>query len=171
MLLRDKGIKAPRQAPIARRSAPGAPARLSFAQQRLWIIDRLEPGSASYNIPLSLRLSGRLDVPALLAAMAEVVRRHEALRTTFATFSASDGSPVQVVHPPSAGAAGAAQPGAVVDLAALPTLPPLPTVERDRELRRLAAEEAARPFDLQRGPLVRLTLIHLGPAEHVRQNP
>ncbi|HVR96984.1 MAG TPA: amino acid adenylation domain-containing protein, partial [Thermoanaerobaculia bacterium] len=101
------------------------------------------------NIPVSLRLTGRLDLPALLAAMAEVVRRHEALRTTFAE---RDGTPFQVVHPPPARA------GAVVDLAALP--------ERDYELRRLAVEEAERPFDLERGPLVRLTLIRLGDAEH-----
>ncbi|HVR95630.1 MAG TPA: condensation domain-containing protein, partial [Thermoanaerobaculia bacterium] len=149
LLLRDKGVKAPQRAPITRRSDFATPARLSFAQQRLWIIDRLEPGSASYNIPVTLRLLGRLDVPALLAAMAEVVRRHEALRTTFAE---NDDTPLQVVHPPPARA------GAVVDLAELP--------ERDRELQRLVKEEAARPFDLQRGPLVRLTLIRLGEAEH-----
>ncbi|MFL5540369.1 MAG: condensation domain-containing protein, partial [Longimicrobiaceae bacterium] len=74
----------------------GGPAPLSFAQERLWFIDRLEPGSAVYNIPVAWRLAGALDERALERALGEIVRRHEALRTTFGEV---DGSPVQVVAP------------------------------------------------------------------------
>ncbi len=125
---------------------------LSFAQERLWVIDRMEPGSAAYNIPAALRLSGRLDVAALEHALSEVVRRHEALRTTLAE---RGGRPVQVVHP----AAPVVLP--VADLSALPD------AERGAALRRLAAEEAARPFDLAAGPLLRVALLRLGGEEHV----
>src|SRR3954454_13582114 len=72
----------------------GAP--LSFAQERLWFIDRLEPGSAVYNVPVAWRLEGALDGAALERALGEIVRRHESLRTTFREV---DGSPVQVIAP------------------------------------------------------------------------
>src|SRR5688572_28812632 len=72
----------------------GGPAPLSFAQERLWFIDRLEPGSAVYNLPVAWRLGGVLDEVALERALGEVVRRHESLRTVFAEV---DGSPVQVI--------------------------------------------------------------------------
>ncbi len=119
----------------------------SSGQRRLWFIDRLEPGSPLYNIPLALRLTGGLDEPALAAALAEIVRRHEALRTTF---DVEDDEPVQVVAPPGAFHVE------TIDLAAMPA------AERREEARRLAAAEAARPFDLERGPLLRATLLRLG---------
>src|SRR5918994_6812467 len=72
---------------------------LSFAQQRLWFLHRLDPASPAYNIPAALRLRGRLDVAALQRSLAEIARRHEALRTTFAEM---DGRPVQVVAPAGA---------------------------------------------------------------------
>ncbi|HSG40129.1 MAG TPA: condensation domain-containing protein, partial [Thermoanaerobaculia bacterium] len=72
---------------------------LSFAQQRLWFLDRLQPGAALYNMPAAVRLRGALDRPALERALAEVVRRHEALRTTFV---AVNGRPFQVVSPEAA---------------------------------------------------------------------
>src|SRR6185369_16218225 len=84
---------------------------LSFAQQRLWLIDQLEPDSPVYNIPSAVRLAGDLSVPLLERIFAEVVRRHEALRTTF---SAQAGQPVQVIHPPEA---------PVIPLADLSSLP------------------------------------------------
>src|SRR3954463_7211156 len=80
--LRDKGARTA-QAPIPIRPRDAASHPLSYAQQRLWVLDQLEPGSAAYNISLALRLKGALDVEALRRAFEEVVRRHEVLRTTF----------------------------------------------------------------------------------------
>ncbi|HEV7515307.1 MAG TPA: amino acid adenylation domain-containing protein, partial [Thermoanaerobaculia bacterium] len=127
---------------------------LSFAQERLWLIDRLQPGSAAYNMPAALRLSGGLDLAALAATFAELDRRHESLRTTFREVG---GQPLQEVHP----AAPPALPR--VDLAGLPA------ERREGEARRLARAEARRPFDLVAGPLLRLTLLHLSgePGEHL----
>ncbi|MFL6289707.1 MAG: amino acid adenylation domain-containing protein [Thermoanaerobaculia bacterium] len=135
--------------PIRRRArSPGdtGPAPLSFAQERLWFLDQLIPGASAYNIARAFRLAGPLAVPALAAAMAAAVRRHEALRTTFA---ALEGQPAQSVLP---------------DLApALPVadLSNLPAAQRQAEADRLLHEEARRPFDLRRGPLVRLLLLRL----------
>jgi amino acid adenylation domain-containing protein len=128
------------------------PLPLSFAQERLWFIDRLEGGSAPYNIPAALRLTGALDVDALEGSLGEIVRRHEALRTTFGEV---DGSPVQVIAP----FAGFALP--VDDLSGLPE------TAREAEVRRRAREDAARPFDLLAGPLFRAALLRLGAEEHV----
>jgi amino acid adenylation domain-containing protein len=138
----------PAVTPVARTGA----LPLSFAQERLWFLDRLQPGSAFYNIPTALRLSGALQVAALERALGEVVRRHEALRTTFREVA---DAPVQVIAP----FAGFSLP--VEDLSALAA------AEREAELRRLAMEEAARPFDLEQGPLFRATLLRLGAEEHV----
>ncbi|HST62423.1 MAG TPA: amino acid adenylation domain-containing protein, partial [Longimicrobium sp.] len=125
---------------------------LSSAQERLWFLDRLEPESAFYNIPIALRLSGALEVPALERAMGDVVRRHEALRTTFAEV---DGSPVQVIAP----FRGFVLP--VDDLSALDA------DAREAEATRRATEDAARPFDLAAGPLFRAALLRLAEDEHV----
>ncbi|HYU30924.1 MAG TPA: amino acid adenylation domain-containing protein [Thermoanaerobaculia bacterium] len=125
---------------------------LSFAQQRLWVLDQLEPGSAAYNIPLAVRLSGDLPEGLLERVFSEIVRRHEALRTTFA---AQDGRPVQVI--------GAAAPLEIP----VTDLRPLPAAARDARARELAREEAQRPFDLQRGPLLRLTLVRLGELDQI----
>jgi amino acid adenylation domain-containing protein/thioester reductase-like protein len=137
---------------IPRRPAGLDPVPASFAQERLWFMDRLVPGNPAYNVPLALRIEGGLVPAALAAALGEVVRRHEALRTTFAE---RDGQPVQVIAPP---AARFLLPR--VDLGALPA-----TV-RAAAARRLAQEEVERPFDLVRGPLLRTVLLRLGPAEH-----
>jgi amino acid adenylation domain-containing protein len=128
-----------------------ATAPLSFAQQRLWLVDRMEPGSAAYHVPAGLRLRGRLDAALLERTLAEVVRRHEALRTVFRE---EGGEPVQAVL----AAAPVGIP--VLDLAGLPP------EAREGELRLRAAEAAARPFDLERGPLLRATLLRLGAREH-----
>ncbi|HEX8354250.1 MAG TPA: condensation domain-containing protein, partial [Pyrinomonadaceae bacterium] len=124
----------------------------SFAQQRLWFLDRLYGGDPLYNIPFAVRLEGPLDVAALRRALEEVVRRHEALRTTFADV---DGRPVQVISPPSA------LPMPLVDLSGL-------TPERrESQALRLAAAEGGRLFDLARGPVLRCTLLRLSAEEHV----
>ncbi|HEX2569781.1 MAG TPA: non-ribosomal peptide synthase/polyketide synthase [Polyangia bacterium] len=125
---------------------------LSFAQQRLWFLDQFEPGNPFYNVPAAVRLTGRLDVPALARSLAEVVRRHEALRTHF---ELRDGEPVQVIAPH-------------VDLRLDPIdLTTLPAERREARARELAREEALRPFDLGRGPLLRAALLGLGAEEHV----
>ncbi|HVR99644.1 MAG TPA: non-ribosomal peptide synthase/polyketide synthase, partial [Thermoanaerobaculia bacterium] len=125
---------------------------LSFAQQRLWFLDQLEPGSPAYNIPLAVRLTGELSIARLERVFTEVVRRHEALRTTFVS---REGSPVQVI----ASAAASRPELPVVDLSHLP--------EREERALALAREEALRPFDLEHGPLLRLTLVRLSEGDHV----
>jgi amino acid adenylation domain-containing protein len=125
---------------------------LSFAQQRLWFIDQLEPGGSVYNFPAAVRLKGPLNMAALKQSLDEIVKRHEALRTTFAIV---DGRPVQVIAPHLTLALP------IVDLRGLPEF------ERESEVQRLATSEAQRPFDLAEGPLVRTTVLRLGEDEHV----
>jgi len=127
---------------------------LSFAQQRLWLIDQLEPGNPAYNIPFAGRLAGDLPAGLLQRVFAEVVRRHEALRTTFAV---REGRPVQVVVAP----AETPWALAVVDLTSLAVAP------REAAARALARDEARRPFDLRRGPLLRVTLVRLAERDHL----
>src|SRR5687768_10736074 len=110
----------------------------SFAQERLWFIDRLEPGSAVYNVPVAWRLEGALDEAALERSLGEIVRRHEALRTVFAEV---DGSPVQVIAP----FGGFSLP--------VEELSGLGEADREAAFRHRAGEEAHRPFDLSAGPL------------------
>jgi amino acid adenylation domain-containing protein/non-ribosomal peptide synthase protein (TIGR01720 family) len=127
---------------------------LSFAQQRLWFVDQLEPGSPLYNMSGALRIAGPLDGAVLARALSEIVRRHEALRTVF---PAVEGSPVQVILP--------AEPFSlpVVDLSALPA----PADDaREGASAALLRAEAARPFDLARGPLLRALLVRLGETDH-----
>jgi amino acid adenylation domain-containing protein len=137
--------------PVAPAERTGA-LPLSFAQERLWFLDRMEPGNPFYNMPSAMRLRGALDVPALERALGEIVRRHEALRTVFAE---ADGSPVQVIAP----FGGFALP--VEDLSGLGE------ADREAAVRRRAGEEAARPFDLSAGPLFRASLLRLGDDDHV----
>ncbi|MFY0565971.1 non-ribosomal peptide synthase/polyketide synthase [Archangium lansingense] len=125
---------------------------LSFSQQRLWFLEQLEPGTARYNVPATVRLQGVLDAPVLERVFNELLRRHEPLRTTFRT--ESDKS-VQLIAP----AAELRLP--VVDLTVIPA------VRREAEALLLATEEAQRPFDLERGPLLRATLLKLDEQEHV----
>ena len=126
---------------------------LSFAQERLWFLDQMDPGGSAYNIPVAVRLDGELGVAALAAALAAVVERHEVLRSSFPTVL---GRPVAEIAPPALPSLIALP---VVDLAGLP--------DPETEARRLARREAGRPFDLARGPLVRSALLRLGPAAHV----
>jgi amino acid adenylation domain-containing protein len=127
------------------------PIPLSFAQQRLWLIDQLAPGNSHYVIPVGLRLRGALDVTALAAACAEIVVRHEALRTRFGMV---DDRPVQIVD--DAGAS----PLEVTDLRHVPAS------EHDAHLRALLAKQIAGTCDLRHGPLFRLGLVVLGEADH-----
>jgi hypothetical protein len=145
----------------AERGSPTPPLRpaprqgespLSFAQQRLWFFDQLEPGSSTYNTPTALCLEGRLNVMTLEQSLGEVMRRHEALRTTF---SAAKGRPFQTIAP----ATRAGLP--VVDLSGLRA------AEAETLMSQLATDEARRPFDLARGPLLRGTLLRLEQRRHV----
>jgi amino acid adenylation domain-containing protein len=146
--LRGEGGEAPPLVTMARSEPPP----LSFAQERLWFLDSLRPGSAIYNIPLAVRFRGPLRVEVLARALGEVERRHEALRTSFATF---DGRPVQVLSPVPRIALRR------VDLRGFPA------ECREAEASARAADEARRPFDLASGPLVRISLLQLGPEEQV----
>jgi len=145
LLLAREGLELPAITPVPR----GADLPLSFAQQRLWFLDELAGGETPFhNISAALRLRGRLDAAALAGAFDEIVRRHEALRTTFRTGPA--GTPVQTIHPHQP------FPLPLADLTGLP--PEL----REPEARRLGILSAAHPFALTRGPLLRATLLRLG---------
>ena len=125
---------------------------LSFAQQRLWFLQSLEPSSVAYNISFSARFVGPVNLPAIEQSINEIVRRHESLRTTFAEV---DGDPVQVIAPtltvlPS-----------IVDMALLNES------DRQTERQRLLREEARRPFDLENGPLLRTMILRLSENECV----
>src|SRR5262249_32626363 len=119
---------------------------LSFAQERLWFLDRMEPGTPAYNMPGTVGLNGRLDVAALTAALRTLVERHEVLRTVFRVV---DGAPRQHVLP----SLEIRMP--VVDLAELPA------AGRLAEAERLTTEHARHRFDLARGPLADVALLRL----------
>ena len=125
---------------------------LSFAQQRLWFLYRMEPDSPVYNMPAVLRLTGALDAELVRRCMEALRERHESLRTTFRM---SGQTPLQVVTLTGAQALD------VIDLTALPP------ERREEEARRLADEEARRPFDLEQGPVFRGTLLRLDAQEHL----
>ncbi|MFJ7903269.1 non-ribosomal peptide synthase/polyketide synthase [Streptomyces sp. NPDC096198] len=129
------------------------PLPLSFAQQRLWFLDRLRPGDARYNSAVALRLTGRLDGGALSRALDHLVERHEALRTTF---DESEGRPVQTVHPPRPVPLPVQEPDT-------PEGQPLDADAQDRAL----LQEYARPFDLSTGPLLRALLLRESPSSHI----
>ncbi len=137
-LLRDRA-KRPQAHPV------------SFGQQRLWFLERLDPANA-YIMPAALRLKGALDLRALQASLDEVVRRHAILRTTL---SEVEGEPVQFVHP-----AATLEPS-VQDLS------DLAAHERERRAAEILMEEVRRPFNLEAGPLCRVTLLRLADDEHV----
>jgi acyl carrier protein len=138
--------------PVVPTERDGSPLPLSFAQERLWFIDRLEPGSTVYNIPVARRLGGALHVAALERALGEIVRRHEALRTVFQEMG---GSPAQVIAP----FGGFALP--VEDLSALGE------ADREAAVEQRVGDEARRAFDLSAGPLFRAALLRLGDEDHV----
>ncbi|HYK20984.1 MAG TPA: condensation domain-containing protein, partial [Pyrinomonadaceae bacterium] len=134
--LREQGIGEAKSERIPRRTEFG-PAPLSFAQQRLWFLDQLEPESPLYNIHASVNLSGPLNVPVLQRSMAEILRRHEVLRTTFAVI---DDRPVQIVK--------------TTAIFKLPVsdLENLAESERWSRVSALAEQDARSLFDLTKGP-------------------
>ncbi|MBZ4419893.1 non-ribosomal peptide synthetase/type I polyketide synthase [Myxococcus sp. RHSTA-1-4] len=124
------------------------PLPLSFAQQRLWYLDHLEPGNVAYNNAVTLILTGALDAAALERALNEVVRRHEILRTTFAM---SDSGAVQLIAPSLE----------------VPIVLAVSEGASEDDVARWAREEARRPFDLKAGPLLRAALLRVSGTEHV----
>ncbi|WP_147094751.1 condensation domain-containing protein, partial [Myxococcus fulvus] len=143
---------APAQQAITPNTSRGNQVALSSAQRRLWFLDRLEPGQAQYNVPVFVRLQGSLDERALRAALNQLLRRHESLRTCF---TVQKDEPLQLI------AEELSLDLQVVDLGGLSE------VEREQRIRDLATEESRKPFDLSQAPLVRATLLRVAPEDHV----
>src|SRR5258708_37847561 len=127
------------------------PAPLSFAQEQLWFLDHLAPGSPVYNMGDVVDFHGEYNAEAMRGAIKELVRRHEILRTEF---SHSGGQPAQIVLPEMD------LPLAELDLGSLPQQ------EREREWTRVVRDQGRKPIDFSRGPLGRVTMVHLSPHEH-----
>ncbi|HEV7587140.1 MAG TPA: amino acid adenylation domain-containing protein [Longimicrobium sp.] len=127
-------------------------APLSFAQERMWLLDRMDPGKTVYSVPLALRLRGELDGDALRRALDALSARHESLHTVIQLV---DGEAMQVIAP------DAGLPLRIADLS------DVPEHEREAEVRRMLRAESARPFDLERGPLARARLYRLEARDHV----
>jgi amino acid adenylation domain-containing protein len=147
--LRADGEGVP-EAPPIRPAALREASPLSFPQERLWFIHQMDPQSAAYNVPLVFRLGGPLDPETLRLAFEAVVRRHETLRTVYRM---EEGEARQHVLPSAP--------------FALPLLDRSADADGEAAALRLAEEEARRPFDLERGPLLRATLVRLGPDSHL----
>ena len=128
------------------------PLPASFAQQRLWFLDQLEPGQATYNLPIAVRLRGDLNHSALRQSFNDLARRHESLRTTFV---AIDGQPIQVIAP-----------SLHIDVP-VDDLTHLPDADREPAALRRLKDEARRPFDLAQGPLVRVAVVKIADQEHL----
>jgi amino acid adenylation domain-containing protein len=124
---------------------------LSFAQQRMWILDQLEPGSSAYNVPMAVELEGPLHLTSLEHAIDVIVARHEVLRTTF--HKSPRGEAQQIIHPPRNNKLP------LVDLTSLPRV--------DDVVSGLARREAARAFDLASGPLLRVRVLQVADEKHV----
>ena len=139
------------------KAAGGPPADIfafpvSSAQQRLWFLEQFQPGSPLYNSPIAVRMEGPLDAMVLEQAINRIIRRHETLRTSF---DLQNGQPVQLVAP------------SLTLQLPVSDLSSLPPASGEAEARRLAADEARRPFDLQRLPLLRVKLLRLSATRHV----
>jgi Condensation domain len=150
-MLQQKRANVTAPKPLVKRQ-PGERTPLSFAQQRLWFLDQLEPGAFAFNMPVAVVFEGALNLAALEKTFCEVICRHESLRTTIAVVN---NEPVQVI--------AEAEPITfpVKDLSYLPES------EREPEAKRLANIEAQTPFDLSAGPLLRVCILKLDEEEHV----
>ena len=136
---------------IARRD-PGAESQLSFSQERLWFLDQLMPGSAVFNVPTAVRLTRQINTEVLRKCVNEIVQRHEVFRTKFVTV---EGQPVAIVSP-----------SLEVELNVI-SLTSANDAKRETESQRFVSEEAIRPFDLTRGPLIRTSLIKISESESI----
>ena len=149
--LLEQRLKRASHEPVRGPEIPKRPDRnvapLSFTQRQMWVIDQMTPGNPAYNVPVGYRIRGALNVTALEDSVNEVIKRHEALRTTFAI---KDGDPLQLIHP------------ALKININFTELDHLPSKEREDRLQALASEESVKSFDLSRLPLIRVSLFKLG---------
>ena len=132
---------------------------LSFAQQRLWFLDKLEQGqSAAYNIPMSIRVQGNLDILILKETLNEIVKRHEVLRTVFKEPQKEDGKftePVQVILPEL-----------FIEIP-VTDISSINENEREKKAKNIVSKESAKPFDLLNGPLIKAGIIKSGANDHI----
>lgn len=133
---------------------------LSYAQERLFFLDQLEPNSTLYNLPTAVRLDGNLDIPVLIQAIHEIIQRHEILRTIF---SSEDGQPFQLIKP------NLEIDIPLIDLGRqLGFTSPISTRDQvEAEIQRLAVEDARKPFNLTTGPLLRVSILRVSDSEHI----
>jgi amino acid adenylation domain-containing protein len=150
--IRTSGSAQSLQAARIGRVERGKPLPASFAQQRLYFLQQYEPSTVHYNVPIRVRFSGPLNVPAFAQAVNKIVRRHEALRTRF---TLKDDLPIQLIDAP---------PESTLQIADLQAVP---APDREHHLERIGAEHGLRPFDLGNGPLLWATLVVLSAQEHV----
>jgi len=151
MLLKERSKTGASRQQIKPRLTSG-PLPLTLAQERMWLLDQMETGSAQYNNAASIRFSGPLDITALEQSLGQIIKRHEILRTTFALVGAQPQQEISPVTPYS-----------------LPfrDVSTLPEDKREAEIARFSTEEAMRPFDLARGPLMRVTLLKASDEQYV----
>ncbi len=152
ILLKEEGLAEKSSLDTIPPRPVGEPTQLSYTQQRLWFLDQMEPGNPNYNISLAIRLRGPLEISALEKSINEIVKRHETLRTTFGQFQ---DRPVQIVSE--------FQP---MDIR-VSDLETVPFSAREETIRRLVEAEAIAPFDLEKGPLFRISLLALDDADHI----
>ena len=154
----DLHLPEPPSVPPLRRRTEAGPARLSFAQERLWFLDQINPGDVLGNLSRGVRIKGALNAEALTQALEAVVARHEVLRTTFAKnehHAGTDGRPMQLI----------ADPGSI-DLTII-DLSQAPEADREERAQAIASGEAQQAFDLTLGPLLRPVLVRLDDSDHV----
>src|SRR5688572_4507151 len=137
--------------PVGKRKRPDV-FPLSFAQRRLWFLDKLQPGSAAYNVPTVVRLAGPIQLDAFRKGLSAVVRRHDALRAVFLN---GNDEPVQKITPPG---------DVRLDLV---DLSQAPEISRKTEADKIISKEIRRPFDLATDLMIRATLIRLKADEHI----
>jgi amino acid adenylation domain-containing protein len=154
-LLREKKEEKEKQTTdigtIQRRKQEG-PVPLSFAQQRMWFLEQLEPGSHAYNIPSAMRITGKLDIPALEQGLNTIIKRHESMRTIF---EEADGIPTQVIKPHLE---------IKMDYMDLRNIT---EEEKESRVKEFATEDNRKPYNLSKGPLIRASLLQLYNEEHI----
>jgi len=151
LLLQEEGVDLSHQMIIPQKRTTNV-FPLSYSQQRLWILDQIEPNSPLYNIPTAMRITGELDINILTRSFNEIIKRHEILRTTF---QSQDGEPVQVIHP---------EIEITIPIIDLQSIPP---EKREATALQEARKVARQPFNLSTGPLIKVHLYRLDHQHHI----